>query len=650
MKYRAEIDGLRALAVVPVILFHAGVGLFSGGFVGVDIFFVISGYLITTILLNDIEKQRFSIVRFYERRARRIMPALFAVLLACLPFAWLWMLPSQLEEFSASLFSTVTFLSNFYFMSKVDYFAPSSELQPLLHTWTLAIEEQYYLFFPPLLYFFMRRSFNKALLAILILCLLSFTLSEWGWRNYPEHNFFFSFSRFWELFIGSLVAFLLHKRTVSGNNWLAAVGLLAIVFAIVLYDDAMPFPSVYALLPVMGATLLIVFATRDTYVAKLLSLKIFVGIGLISYSAYLWHQPLFAFARLRSFDGLSQLDLLGLSLLSLAVAYVSWKFIETPFRTPGVSTKQIFAMTGAGLLIMGGLGVVGYGQEGFEGRLDKTFKQLDSISTVQQSYCHDEGKKTPEQMLNNEFCTLGSGDIRYAIIGDSHAGALFEYADQYLTKAQVASIAVSDGYCAPLINGFAYYEHCAVFMKTAFTKVLANPNIDKVVLFAEWANYTKGYRDTNTPKLLADNEGRADSAEDNPKVFERSFAKTIEALIEADKEVLVVEPVPEFQHNTYRYIAQKILMGDANTISEASASLPTLSLAQYQLRNQEVFEVLSEYQDQIKRLQVAPLFCNQESCSPTGHGSMPLYSDTNHVNELGAKQVVPLLFDELLSH
>ena len=151
MRYRAEIDGLRALAVVPVILFHAGFELFSGGFVGVDVFFVISGYLITTILVEDVARKRFSIINFYERRMRRILPALFFVMLVCIPFAWMWMVPSQTKDFSASIFSVSVFLSNLYFMSQVNYFAPSAELNPLLHTWSLSIEEQFYLFFPPLL-------------------------------------------------------------------------------------------------------------------------------------------------------------------------------------------------------------------------------------------------------------------------------------------------------------------------------------------------------------------------------------------------------------------------------------------------------------------------------------------------------------------
>jgi peptidoglycan/LPS O-acetylase OafA/YrhL len=190
LKYRAEIDGLRALAVLPVILFHAGLEVFSGGFVGVDIFFVISGYLITTILLEDIESQRLSILNFYERRIRRIFPALFLVMLVCIPFAWAIMNAAQMRNFAASLFSTSVFLSNFYFLSQAGYFSPESEYQPLLHTWSLSIEEQYYLFFPLLLATLVKRSHRLALMVITLLCVASFLVAEWGWREHASRAFF----------------------------------------------------------------------------------------------------------------------------------------------------------------------------------------------------------------------------------------------------------------------------------------------------------------------------------------------------------------------------------------------------------------------------------------------------------------------------
>lgn len=346
MKYRAEIDGLRALAVVPVILFHAGFELFSGGFVGVDVFFVISGYLITTILIEDIENKRFSIVNFYERRARRILPALFFVMLVCIPFAWIWMLPSQMKDFSQSLVAVSLFASNVLFWRESGYFDEAAEEKPLLHTWSLAVEEQYYVLFPIFLILAWRFGKNRVFWMVVVMAATSLLLSEWGWRNKTTANFYLAPTRVWELFAGSITAFIVQKRGVQKNNPLALLGLAAIIFSIFAYDESTPFPSVYALVPVMGVVLLVLYAAKDTFAAKLLSAKAFVGVGLISYSAYLWHQPLFAFARVRVIEHPSKAILmLLLSIISIILAYGSWHYIEKPFRNRKLIQKKTIFIT-----------------------------------------------------------------------------------------------------------------------------------------------------------------------------------------------------------------------------------------------------------------------------------------------------------------
>ena len=298
MKYRAEIDGLRAVAVIPVILFHAGFEFFSGGFVGVDVFFVISGYLITMILIEDIERNSFNLIEFYERRARRLLPALFFVMLICIPFAFLLMLPDAMKSFSQSLIAVSLFVSNILFWRESGYFATAAEEKPLLHTWSLAVEEQYYLFFPLFLLFAWRFFKERVFGVIFVVAAISLLISEWGWRNSAIANFYLAPARAWELLAGSIAALIVQKRGVRGNGILSLLGLAAIVIAILIYDSTTPFPSVYTLLPITGCVFLVLFADKQTIAARLLSNKIFVGIGLISYSAYLWHQPLFAFAEL----------------------------------------------------------------------------------------------------------------------------------------------------------------------------------------------------------------------------------------------------------------------------------------------------------------------------------------------------------------
>ncbi|HIO91537.1 MAG TPA: acyltransferase [Leucothrix mucor] len=346
MIYRKEIDGLRALAVIPVILFHAGFEWVKGGYIGVDIFFVISGYLITSILLQELQDGTFSIRNFYERRARRILPALFFVLLCCLPFAWLWLLPEELKSFGQSLIAVVAFVSNILFWQETDYFTASTDLIPLLHTWSLAVEEQFYIVFPLFLALFWKGGKRALLLMISFVALVSLGLTEWGWRYFPDANFYLIPTRAWELMVGALAAFyLFYKPQVQGlfGDIASFLGLLMILLALFLLDKTMPFPSLYALFPIVGTALIILFATSNTLVGKILSLRIFVGIGLISYSAYLWHQPVFVFARAYQMDNLSDLMAIILSAVALLLGYLSWRYIERPFRNKKwLTQKQIF--------------------------------------------------------------------------------------------------------------------------------------------------------------------------------------------------------------------------------------------------------------------------------------------------------------------
>lgn len=309
MKYRSEIDGLRAIAVVPVIFFHAGFKVFSGGFVGVDIFFVISGYLITSLIIAEKNAGTFSLVNFYERRVRRILPALLFVLLACLPFALLWMVPSDLKRFSQSLASVSVFASNFEFWRESGYFGIDNELKPLLHTWSLAIEEQYYLLFPIFLILCWQLPARWIAVLIMVLAIFSLAVAQWASLNHPTAAFYLLPTRGWELLVGALLAIVVSKgetkiTTVSRSIGEVATvtGLALIAYAVLAFDKNTPVPGLYILIPAIGTALVILFATPKTFVGRLLGSKALVAIGLISYSAYLWHQPLFAFARLRNLD------------------------------------------------------------------------------------------------------------------------------------------------------------------------------------------------------------------------------------------------------------------------------------------------------------------------------------------------------------
>lgn len=360
LKYRPEIDGLRAIAVLPVIFFHAGFDFFSGGFVGVDIFFVISGFLITSILLSDLEQNNFSLSSFYDRRARRILPALFVVVLVSIPFSWMFLSESQFKDFSQSVSAVSIFSSNILFWLESGYFESASEEKPLLHTWSLAVEEQFYVFFPLLLLALWKLGKNSLLIILTVVSIISLVLCElWAVKD-PNANFFLLPSRTWELFSGAIAAVLMRYSLFRPNDILAVFGLVLLVGGITVFDEHTPFPSLYTLVPVIGTLLVILYAGEGTLTNRVLSTSGLVMMGLVSYSAYLWHQPIFAFFRILSIEGLTPALKLLMVVSSVCIAYVSWKFVEAPFRNKArFSSTTIFKVSFFTLLIFFILGVLG---------------------------------------------------------------------------------------------------------------------------------------------------------------------------------------------------------------------------------------------------------------------------------------------------
>ena len=343
LTYRAEIDGLRSIAVVSVILYHAQLEVFNrdwfqGGYVGVDVFFVISGYLITRIILFELYRTgSFSFKRFYERRARRILPVLFLVILVSIPVAWIKLLPQEITEYSRSILSSIFFGSNFYFHAiQTSYGAESALLKPFLHTWSLGVEEQFYLVFPVFLLLSFRFFKEHVFFLILFLSIASLVMAQYLAPIRPELNFYLPFTRFWELAVGSMLAYreLIHRNVVMQAAWselLSWSGLGLVVYSILFFDGQTLHPGFYTLIPVLGVSLVIYFGSATRLVLKLLASKLMVAVGLISYSAYLWHFPIFAFARVRD-SSITNMDKFGLIVLTLALSLASYWIIEKPFR------------------------------------------------------------------------------------------------------------------------------------------------------------------------------------------------------------------------------------------------------------------------------------------------------------------------------
>jgi peptidoglycan/LPS O-acetylase OafA/YrhL len=371
LRYRAEIDGLRAVAVIPVILFHAGFHAFSGGFVGVDIFFVISGYLITTIILSDLEAGKFSLARFYERRARRILPALFIVMALCAIPSYLTMLPDELKSFGQSVVASTAMANNVLLTITSGYWELDSEFKPLLHTWSLGVEEQYYVMFPLLLMLAWRIGRRWLLPTLAILLVLSIGLAQWASQHYPTANFFLLPTRGWEILIGAFVSFHLHgapdaRLPVVAREALSFLGLGLIVYGIFAFDALTPFPSFYTLVPTVGTALIILFASGETAVGRLLSIKAVVGVGLISYSVYLLHQPLIAYARLMSTEQPGPVLLSVLIFVTLVGGYLMWRFVETPTRNrQRISLRLLATSLAISACALFGFGMVLHRTEGF---------------------------------------------------------------------------------------------------------------------------------------------------------------------------------------------------------------------------------------------------------------------------------------------
>ena len=332
---------MRAIAVLSVILYHAQITIFDhqffkGGFIGVDIFFVISGYLITSIILKELTTtETFSFLSFYERRIRRILPPLLFMMLISLPFAWMFMLPYQFKEFGYGLISISLFSSNIYFWRNTNYFSESSDLNPLLHTWSLSLEEQFYFLFPIAFIIFWKLGKKILISSIIFVIFLSLFLTQPIWTIGPTGNFYLLPTRAWELAIGSICAF--YPREISLSYTKSSIGSFLgfglILISTFFFDEGTPHPSYYTLLPTIGSALIIIFANQKTLIGKLLSIRLIVGIGIISYSAYLWHQPLFSFYKLQDILPTNNYILLGLSVLSLLIGFLSWKYIEKPFRS-----------------------------------------------------------------------------------------------------------------------------------------------------------------------------------------------------------------------------------------------------------------------------------------------------------------------------
>jgi len=662
MQYRREIDGLRTIAVIPVILFHAGFEIFSGGFVGVDIFFVISGYLITSIIIRELDAGDFSILRFYERRARRILPALFLVMLVTLPFSWAWMMPAQFSEYAASLIAVALFASNILFWRESGYFGAAAEEKPLLHTWSLAVEEQYYMLFPIFLILFWRFGRQPVFYMILAITAVSLALSEWGWRNSPQGNFYLAPTRVWELLAGSICAFLQFKTPQKSNNLLAAVGFGMVLYAIFMFTEETPFPSVYALVPVVGTALIVLYADGPTWVGRLLSTPPFVGIGLISYSAYLWHQPLFAFARIRSITVPDSWLMMSLAVLSLVLAYLSWRFIERPFRLKppaGALPTQtgVFIASGIGMAAFMMFGAWGYLGNGLPQRLPANVVAAAGFEADKNAYqtrCHYKINMAGRHnipALPFAPCVFpkGAGSPEVAILGDSHGDALAQPVLERLVEGGFSATQITMTACNPFPGFWISGMRCDVGNDYIQTW-LSESDVRTVVLIVRYS--ATMYRETfdNTEGGVEKGhfaantflEGPCDTAKAGaPETCQEEnafhlFENGIKSYLEAGLNVVLLYPVPEAGWSVPKTYAKVIMQQDAESLSTPKAA--------FDARYGKLMARLDRREHpRLARVRPSETLCDTylpERCI-NALGDQVFYFDDDHLSNTGAALIAP---------
>ena len=625
MKYRPEVDGLRAVAVVPVVLFHAGYSAFAGGYVGVDVFFVISGYLITSLLLQDLSAGRFSLRDFYERRARRILPALYVVIAACLPAAWLLLSPADMQAFARSVVSTVLFFSNVLFWSEADYFASAAELKPLLHTWSLSVEEQFYLVFPPLLWLAWKLPRGGVAWAVALVGVASLALSAWGATHAPEASFYLVHTRAWELAAGALAALWLRGRPPASGALAEAgglAGLAMIVASVALFDADTPFPGTAALLPVAGTVALILFAGPATLAGRLLAMKPLVALGLLSYSIYLWHQPLLAFARHYASTSPSPALVAALVLASFVLAAVTWKFVEVPARDRRrFSSRQVFACAALGSLLLLAAGVAGHLSQGtyWSTQRENMARDIDHRLRPNQglSGACDGRLNTGPKCRTHEAPTI-------LVWGDSMAMQVV--AGLLASDPDARIVQLTHSACPPLPgvapvrprHGRAWSQACLDFNDAALSYLRGSDSITHVVLAGQFGNLLR------QGAMTVDRSG-----EEQPgrRVAEKQLRRTLEQIREAGAVPVIFAPPPHPGWDVGRCEAKRLQRGWSERCEFPQAASAA--------RQQAEFRLLRGFESEATIIWPGDGICTDGTCA-SRLGDAILYRDMTHLSHEGS--------------
>ncbi len=647
LSYRPEIDTLRAVAVLAVIIYHAQINLFGnlffpGGFLGVDIFFVISGYLITSIILKELyDKESFSYKNFYIRRARRILPAFLFVIFVSIPFSWLYLYPIDLVNYSKSILYSLGFGSNFYFhFSGLEYGSPEGLLKPFLHTWSLSVEEQYYFLFP-IMILTVFRYFRKYLFNFLILSFgISLLFAEWGSKNHISATYYFLHSRIWELILGSLIAHFEIKLGHRGQNkilcqTLPIAGIILIFFSFVLFDNETSHPSFYTLIPTISVAMILWFTSKDNLISNILSNKFFVKIGLISYSLYLWHYPIFSFANHLEIFFSNNIEKFYLIIITFILSGFTFIFIEQPARKT-FSLKKFFYLLMIFVFFIVFYSTITIVKEGFLNRI--------KVKNYQPQHTYNYLKQNNEVCFNrNEnFCNFSSKEKKIILLGDSQLGSLAfnlynrtksDYSFLNITKASYFHLRDVDQvsrYGKQTINND--YNR----LRDDIDKILKKSKNNIIIIGGATSLYffdkrVKG-RSLHWDKIFVDKK----SKKHDPQSIKNAFISFIEEISE-NNDVILLYPIPEMGKDIQKRKFENMIR------------VFNYKYSDFFNQNKEVIKFFDDINNpKIHKVYSYKVFCSEGSalCKTHDENNFFFY-DGYHPSLVGAKMINDLIVEKI---
>ena len=616
-KYIPSIDGLRALAVLSVILFHGFPRFFPGGFIGVDIFFVISGYLITKIIASQAGSNQFSFVDFYSRRIRRIFPALILVFVAVYALGWFVMLPDEFMQLGRHIAAGAGFISNWVYWLEAGYFDEMAELKPLLNLWSLGVEEQFYIFWPCIILILMKS--NMGLHKVLIgLVFASFLLNIIFVKNYQSATFYLPFARTWELGLGGLIAInYFHVNRLGFNkNLLSILGLCGVIIPIFSISTQSVFPGWAVVSPVLGTALLLYTSHSEVLVTRALSMRGLVYLGLISYPLYLWHWPVLSFGRLIKGGELSLLETSFLLLASILLAYATYVLLEKRIRYLGAKTVIVLC------ILMAAIGFQGWNTYHREGLGYRLAKNIQIPSEQKQDFVKWEKKG----MLPTGNCepgfiypeahvcaqSDGSKEADIVVIGDSHAfsaywGIAKSYGDQHVVRL------LGEGACLPFIDAarFGQYSSCENTINQQIEWITKNPKIKTVFIF-------------HRNRLISSSEDSED--------FELSAKKTFDQFLASGKQVIYVYSVPELNFEPPLCVGE-LPLGRKSPVNSCSYPLQR-ELGRQSGYRDVINKVLKKYPS-IGVYDPTVFLCPKGQCNAVIKNRV-MFTDSNHLSESGS--------------